>query len=174
MTSPRNYVGQRGSKYADCVPLVMVNACRFYGLSCPDPYEAEQWEPVVDFAGCRHGGATVGVEKLADHFGLQATRIPAHLAVRHAPLFLAVYNPEVGHNTHAVLVVGWEKEVATVIDYRTEKGPLREQVPLVRRESLPKRADGALDRGVLWRGMAIPTCPNADCFLLEPLHRGGA
>jgi len=117
------YWGQKDSKYADCSPRAVANACRFYGLECPDP-ETAAWEEVVDFTGCRHGAATKDVDRIAEYFGLRATRIAASKVIGQLPALLTVWNPDVGTSLHCVLVVGWQDNVATVLNYRVKEGPI--------------------------------------------------
>lgn len=168
------YVGQKGAKYADCVPRALVNACRFYGLPSPDP-DSEAWEEIVDLAGCRHGTSIKRADELAEHFGLRATRIDAARAVGQLPVLLTVLNPEIGHSLHAVLIVGWTGSTATVVDYRVEEGPLVERVPLALGQEPPLRpfeleGDTAMvpNRNLRWNAMYVPKPPNDRCYLLEP------
>ena len=161
------YVGQKDSAYADCAPRVMVNACRFYGMKCPAP-DTEEWEAVVDFAGCRHGTSVKSVEELAEYFGLRATLVNPSQVVGQMPLYMTVWNPEVGHSLHAVLIVGWTGRIATVVNYRIKEGPLVERLPLALDRQPPKRTDGAINYDLRWGGIHIPPAPNDRCYLLEP------
>lgn len=168
------YVGQKDSKYADCLPRAMVNACRFYDIPCPDP-ETDAWEEVVDFAKCRNGSSIPSEEEMAKYFGLRAVPVDPSRVVGQLPVLLTVTNPEVGHSLHAVLVVGWSGNVATVLNYRVEEGPVVERVRLALDEEPPMRpfeleGETAMvpNRNVHWNALYIPKSPNDRCFLLEP------
>jgi hypothetical protein len=161
------YWGQKDSKYADCSPRAVANACVFYGLPCPDP-TTEAWEDVVEFTGCRHGTAVKEIDEIAEHFGLRATKIPVNQAMGQLPVVLTVYNPEIGHSLHCVLIVGWRDNVATVVDYRVNDGPLVERLPLRLGKQPPERTDGALNRDLQWNALYVPPPPNDRCYLLEP------
>jgi len=161
------YVGQKDSKYADCLPRVMVNACRFYDIPCPDP-DSEAWEEVIDFAKCRHGTSIPSEEQMAEYFGLRATPIDANRVQGQMPVLLTVVNPEVGHSLHVVLVVGWAGDVATVINYRVEEGIVVERVKLALGKAPPERTDGAINRDMRWDSLYFPKPPNNRCFVLEP------
>ena len=168
------YVGQKDSKYADCLPRAMVNACRFYGIPCPDP-ASDEWEDVVDFAGCRNGTSVVSEGDAAAYFGLRAVPIDPFEVSGQVPVLLTVYNPEVGHTLHAVLVVEWWGNLATVVNYRVEEGPLVERVRLALGESPPERpfeleGETAMvpNRNLRWDALYIPKPPNNRCFVLEP------
>ena len=161
------YWGQKDSKYADCAPRAVANACRFYGLGCPDP-NTDAWEEVVDFTGCRHGTATKDADRIAEYFGLRAIQVPASQVVGQVPALLTVWNPEIGHSLHCVLVVGWHGEVATTVNYRVNEGPVVERLPLRFGQEPPERTDGALNRDVHWDAMYIPPPPNDRCYVLEP------
>jgi hypothetical protein len=162
------YWGQKDSKYADCSPRAVANACRFYGIPCPDP-TTDEWEEIVDVTGCRHGTAVMEIGEIAERFGLRATRVPAGSLAGKLPAILTVYNPEVGHNLHCVLVVGWRGNVATVVNYRVEDGPVVERLPLRLGHRPPERPDGSLNRDLWWDGMYIARPPNDRCYVLEPM-----
>lgn len=161
------YWGQKDSKYADCSPRAVANACRFYGLPCPDP-TTEAWEEVIDFTGCRHGTSIKEIDEIAEHFGLRATKVPASQIVGQLPAIVTVWNPEIGHSLHSVLVTGWRDNVATLVNYRVEEGPLIERVPLYFDRRPPERTDGALNRDLRWDAAYIPPPPNDRCYVLEP------
>jgi len=167
------YVGQKDSKFADCLPRAMVNACRFYGIPCVDP-SSEEWEEIIEVSGCRHGSAGISEERMAEHFGLRAVPIDAARVQGQIPVLLTVYNPEVGHNLHCVLVVGWAGDVATVLNYRVEEGLVTERVRLVLGERPPERpfeleGETAMvpNRNIRWNAIYIPEAPNDRCFILE-------
>ena len=160
------YVGQKDSKYADCLPRVMVNACRFYGISCPDP-DSEAWEDVIEFSGCRHGSAVKSEEALAEYFGLRAVPVDPSRVQGQMPVLLTVINPEVGHSLHVVLVVGWSGNVATVVNYRVEEGVVVERVKLTLGKEPPERTDGGVNRDMRWDALYLPKPPNDRCFVLE-------
>ena len=167
------YVGQKDSKFADCLPRAMVNACRFYGIPCVDP-SSDEWDEIIEFSGCRHGTAVVSEERMAEHFGLRAIPIDAARVVGQMPVLLTVLNPEVGHNFHAVLVVGWAGDVATVLNYRVEEGLVVERVRLALGKSPPERpwefeGETAMvaNRNIWWDALYIPGPPNDRCFVLE-------
>jgi hypothetical protein len=151
----------------------MVNACRFYGIPCPDP-ETEAWEEVLDFAKCRNGTSIPSEEEMAEYFGLRALPIDAARVVGQMPVLLTVVNPEVGHSLHAVLVVGWSGNVATVLNYRVEEGPVVERVRFAFGEEPPLRPyvfndEEAMvpNRNIRWDALYIPKPPNDRCFVLE-------
>lgn len=160
--------GQKDSKYADCSPRAVANACQFYGLPCPDP-TTEAWEEIIDFTGCRHGSAVLDMEDIAERFGLRATKIPPSKAVGQLPIVLTVYNPDVGHSLHCVLIVGWQGITATTVDYRVNDGPLVERLPLLLGQRPPERTDGTLNRDLQWNGLYVSPPPNDRCYLLEPV-----
>jgi hypothetical protein len=161
------YWGQQDSKYSDCLPIAIANACQFYGIPCPEP-GTEAWEDVVDFTMCRHGAAIGGAEKIAEHFGLRAVQIRPFQAVGQVPVVLTVWNCEVGTAMHSVLVVGWRGNVATVVNYRYKSGSVVQRVPLLLNQEPPKRPDGHDNMDIEWPGLYIPGPPNDRCYVLEP------
>jgi hypothetical protein len=108
------------------------------------------------------------VDKIAERFGLRATKIPVNQVIGQLPVVLTVYNPEVGHSLHCVLIVGWRDNVATAVDYRVEEGPLVERLPLRLGKGPPERTDGALNRDLQWNALYVPPPPNDRCYILEP------
>jgi len=161
------YFGQQDSRYPDCLPVALANACRFYGLPCPEP-GGEAWERVVDVSGCRHGAAVGGTERLAEHFGLRAIPVPSARAVGQVPVLLTVWNCEAGTSLHSVLVVGWRGDVATAVNYRYRSGPVVQRVPLMLGQRPPRKVDGNHNMDVEWPGLYVPPPPNDRCHLLEP------
>ena len=161
------YFGQKDSKYSDCLPIAVANACRFYGLSCPEP-GTEAWEGIVDFTKCRHGSVIGGAEGIAEHFGLQAIPIPVAQAVGKIPVLLTVWNCEIGTSMHSVLIVGWQGDVATVVNYRFRSGPVVQRVPLLLEKKPPMCPDGSHNMNIEWPGLYVPSPPNDDCYMLEP------
>ena len=160
------YWGQKDSQYADCLPRALANACRFYGLRCPEP-GTETWEEVIDFSKCRHGSAITSCEEIADFLGLRAVQIPVRQAVGQLPVVLTVWNPEVGTSLHSVLIVGWAGKVATAVNYRWRSGPVVERLPVVFDKEPPKRTDGTDNLDIAWPAMYVPKPPNDNCYLLE-------
>lgn len=160
------YWGQKDSKYSDCLPIAIVNACKFYGVPCPEP-GTEAWEEVIDFALCRHGAAIKSAEDLAEFFGLRATQIPVKQAIGQLPIVLTVWNPEVGTSMHSVLIVGWQGNIGTVVNYRFRSGPVVERLPLLLGQEPPKRTDGTDNMDIEWKAMYVPNPPNDNCYLVE-------
>lgn len=161
------YFGQQDSRYSDCLPIAVANACRFYGMPCPEP-GTEAWEEVVDFSRCRHGAAIGGCEKIAGYFGLRARQIRPFQAVGQVPVVMTVWNCEVGTALHSVLVVGWAGNTATAVNYRFRSGPLVERVPLLLNEKPPEKPDGDHNMDIAWKGLYVPSPPNDSCYVIEP------
>jgi len=161
------YVGQKNSKYADGLLRAMVNACRFWDLPCPDP-DSDAWEGAVDFAECRKGPTLKSVEDLAQYFGLRVKSVVPVKIIGQSPVLVTVHNPEIGPSFHTVLAIHWTGNVATVIDYRVQEGPLVERVKFYDGKP-PTRTDGEINRDVHWDALYIPAAPNNRCFVLEPV-----
>ena len=121
------FISQRHSQYADCVPIAICNALRFLGLQTPRP-GTKRWEAVVDVAGCRHGG-TCNEHGVAQLLGAKLVRVARKNLAKHLPALVSVWNPEVGHSTHAVAVIAADTAGCTAVNYRVEGGPLVERLP---------------------------------------------
>jgi hypothetical protein len=157
MTEPQ-YIGQ--GPYADCAIVAMCNALRWYGLPSP-AHPGAEWEELVD-VGCARHGPVIAEKELAKHLGLTMTKIGAKRAKGRAPVMLTVRNPEVGSSLHEVLVVAWDGARATVVNYRTETGPLVETLPLSDDDPPP--------RSERWTKLYLPRPGNVNrrAYLLTP------
>ena len=136
------YVSQKDSKYADCLPRAMVNACRFYGLPCPDP-DSPAWEEVVDFAGCRHGTSVATAEKLAEFFGLRAVKVAS---------------------SDVATTVNYRIDEGPLVErlpVELEEQPPQTAFALDDDATIPNRA-------LHWEAMYLAKAPNDRCYILEP------
>lgn len=157
------YYSQKGSPYADCDLVALANACVFLGVPHPRP-GTKAWDELARRACCDTGTAIPGVETLAAWFDLRAARVPTPQIEGVAPLHLTVKSPEVyGHSLHAVLVVGWEGDRATVVNYRVMAGPLVETLPVC--DGRPKVHPW--EEGYApWDALYVPPPPNDRAYEL--------
>jgi len=142
------YIGQ--GPYADCTIVAMCNALRFHGQPSPS-HPSDEWERLVDIGGGRYG-PVIDPKEVAEHLGLvmQKTGWKNKLL----PLLLSVWNPEIGSALHSVLVIGWEGQRATVVNYRTETGPLI--------ETLEWSTEDAPPRSERWPKLYMPKVGNVN------------
>lgn len=158
MSDPSGYIGQ--GPYADCQIVAMCNALRWYGLPSP-AHPSSAWEELVEIGGATHG-AVCCPDEVAEHLGLTMTKIGVKRAKGRAPVMLTVWNPEGGSSLHVVLVVAWDGPRATVVNYRTETGPLVETLE-IGDEKPPSRTQR-------WDKLCVPRPGNVNrrAYLLTP------
>ena len=140
------FYSQKNSEYADCAPIVVANACVFYDMDHPKP-NSEEWEEIIDLCSCRYGAAIASTKIIANYFKLSALKIDYRSIYGHAPILITVKNPEVGHDLHCVLIVGWINNMAITLNYRCN-GPLMELLPV-------SFLDPPKKRGPKWNNMYI-------------------
>jgi hypothetical protein len=158
MNESLQYIGQ--GPYADCQIVAMCNALRWHGFPTTE-HPSSEWEDLVDIGGARHGSVCRSNE-LAEHLGLNMKKVDVKRAKGRAPVMLDVWNPEIGTSLHVVLVVSWCDEYATVVNYRTETGPLVETLPLSNEDPPP--------RSERWTKLYLPRPGNVNrrAYLLMP------
>lgn len=142
------YIGQ--GPYADCTIVAMCNALLFHGRS-PPSHPSDEWERLVDLGGARYG-PVINPEPVAEHLGLAMQKTGWRKKL--LPLMLSVWNPEIGSALHNVLVIAWEGPRATVVNYRTETGPLIETLEVSSEETPP--------RSVRWPKLYMPQVGNVN------------
>ena len=114
----------RQQRDSTCAIVALLNAKRFYGLSTPLPKSSE-YEKLIDMAVCRNGAA-IHIDKVAGHLGLRRVSIPREDAHKYFPFIFPCYPPKLP--LHAVLAIGGTKDVWTVVNYRSYRGPTVESV----------------------------------------------
>jgi hypothetical protein len=149
------YILQRDKDGPICALIAIYNALIYHGKKPPER-GSKTWEDYIDLAGARHGAA-ISPEKVAAACGLQrtpvaVTKIPANL-----PAAVTVWNPEVGTSLHEALVVGAKSGRWTVVNFRSEVGPVVEEVIP---RSLPRRK--TLKRSVLEPVAWLPRSGNVN------------
>ncbi len=150
------YLGQ--GPYADCMIVAMCNALRWHGRPSPE-HPADEWDELVELGGGRaEPGCDPGA--VAEHLGLTMKR--TGMKKKLLPLMLSVWNPVVGSALHAVLVVAWRPDGATVVNYRGEEGPLVETLQLSSEAPPP--------RSLPWTKLYLPQPGNVNrrWYLLTP------
>ena len=153
---PDPYIGQ--GPYADCQIVAMCNALRWHGRASPE-HPSPEWEKLIDLGGARHG-PVIATTTVATYLGLMME--PRGMRPKRLPLMLTVWNPEVGSSLHVVLVVAWGFAGATVVNYRTETGPLVETLELSNEDPPP--------RSERWGKLYLPKPGNVNrrWYLLTP------
>ena len=86
-------MAQRGSA---CFPIAMINACKYFGLRQPMPFEK-----LVDLAGCRYG-SVIHIDKVLDISGLEWKMTYCASKVLKTQGILTIW--ELGVGMHAVFV----------------------------------------------------------------------
>lgn len=152
-----NWIGQ--GPYADCQIVAMCNALRWYGLPSPE-HPSDEWEHLIDL-GCARHGAVIRAEAVARHLGL--VMVEADIEDRPVPAMLACWNPGVGTALHAVLVIAWRGDHATVVNYRGDDGPLVETLELSDNDHPPMSER--------WRKIYLPKPGNVNrrAYWFEPV-----
>jgi hypothetical protein len=111
-----DFILQRGGY--TCGLVALANAARYFGLSTPEPGDAE-WDRLIVLAQCRYGSA-LDYETPAQVLGLRCSPERPFSEVENQVHIRAVWNPEpVGSALHAVLVTP-----ESVVNYLWQRGPV--------------------------------------------------
>jgi len=125
---PRYIAQDAANGHACCLPIAVLNACRFYGRDTVEP-GTEEWEAAVDRWKCRSGSA-LGTENIYQQSGLEFRELPPGPG----PVLQALDDGfpvviHVGHDSsriglHTALATRRDGPMIEVVNLNGPRGPL--------------------------------------------------